>query len=230
MTGSNKPKPNAAIFILSGLFAGVLLGVGIALMIQNRSLQKHSSRLHSDSDTLQTLSEEFSESNTRRGRTMTDTVAATGEAGEESGEPDTLDPSDTLLYISTADSVSLFSGDGQDIVLRDELIAVKRTKLIADSESTTRKQGDSIADSLLTTLTGVKPPDGLFPEYRLEFWRNPLNYRGYKVIKDRIILFGLSPEQAYQLTHANNQLLLVAPKAKYILKESAEYQALIPRK
>lgn len=230
MTGSNKPKPNAAIFILSGLFAGVLLGVGIALLIQNQAIQDQASLLNSDNDTLQTLSEEYSEVNMRRGRTSTDTSTSTEESGDESEESGTRDPSDTLLYIAPEDSVPLFSGDGQDIVLRDELIAVKRTKLIADNESMVKKQGGSTTDSLLAALTGVKPPDGLYSEYRLEFWRNPLNYRGYKVIKDRIILFGLPPDQVYKLTHSDNQLLLVAPKAQYLLRESADYQSLIPRK
>jgi hypothetical protein len=58
----------------------------------------------------------------------------------------------------------------------------------------------------------------------VEFWQNPLNYKGYKLLKNKIALYGLSPEQNFKILKHNNALFLHYQKQYICLKESAEFQ------
>jgi hypothetical protein len=115
-----------------------------------------------------------------------------------------------------------------DVVLRDEMIGSRKVKVLWDEERPQKRNEGT--DSLITGLTAVKPPEGIFQEYTLEFWRNPLNYKGYRISRNKLILFGMSPEQPYQLRYTAGQLVLVAGKQNYPLRESATFIPLTPKK
>jgi hypothetical protein len=218
---------NTALYILSGLLAGILIGFGVALVIEDRSISDVVPFLQSGRDTTKTdeVSARHRAANGRAGYAgnhQTDRYPGIP------GETDNTIPYDSLDQ-AALDSLAALTVDGSDIVMRDELLSSRRVKIIAGSDPLPQKQAGN-ADSLLTTLTGVKVQETFPSDYTLEFWRNPLNFKGYKMQRDKIILFGLPPELNYQLLYLDGTLVLQNQKTQYILRETSEYLPLIPRK
>lgn len=85
---------------------------------------------------------------------------------------------------------SLISSDSEVNVATEELLTVKNVKLIRIDEP-------SSADTL-----SAKPQDDNSNLYFIEFWRTPLNSKGYRFSKNKVMLYGFvdfSNVQLYQL-------------------------------
>lgn len=222
------------LFILTGLFAGVLLGFGTALVLQNRDIHSFVPFLNHRADTLVPMDEKPVISHGKVKKTREDdtgdSMADQSDSLLTAGSFDTESESQSLFASDTLSSPPSYisSGGAGDAVLRDEMIGSRKVRVIWDDEKPAK--GDEESDSLLARLTSVKPPDGLFQEYTIEFWRNPLNYRGYRISRDKLVIFGLPPEQTYQLRYTSGQLTLVSGRQVYPLKESGTFIPLIPKK
>jgi hypothetical protein len=79
---------------------------------------------------------------------------------------------------------SLIKEDSRINVATDELLSVKNVKVI--------KIGDNSAahDSLASKLASVKAPEENSNLYFIEFWKTPLNSKGYRFSKNKIMLYG----------------------------------------
>ena len=85
------------------------------------------------------------------------------------------------------DSASLASDDAETIVVRrDELLSAASVTLVPLSAS-------SKTDTLLTLFQGGDPT--VNPQIRIEFWKSPVNFRGYKFIRNTLVTFGLDPQE-----------------------------------
>ncbi len=224
MTQTSKPRTHAALYLLTGLFAGIVLGFGAALLLQNYSFSGISPFFGKDSDSTGIA---YSDSRTN---TASDGRKPKGKGVTADASADEFPNNDIYSEEMAGDDTLLtIQDEGPDAVVRDELIGSKKVKLAATGGSATGREGASETDSLLTSLTGVKHGSN-FTEYILEFWQNPLNYKGYKIVRDKIILFGLSPEQSYRLTYGEGLLVLQTPQHQYALRENSDFLPLIPRK
>lgn len=228
MSQETRTRSHVRLYIFTGLIAGILIGFFTALVVQNRSFQEMMPKFGGDHDTLglkeQTTRDAAVKKSKKGGIQNPDTSIDDAMPDDSYSGADSAD-----YYASEDDTLTGISSDGTGLVYRDEMIATKSVKLtiVGDSPS---KRTTGGSDSLLTALTGVKPPEGFHPDYTLEFWRNPVNYKGYKLIRNRIILFGQPPDQPYQLLVANGQLVLSVKNTQYILRESSDFLPLIPRK
>jgi len=226
MSSETRPKLTA-LFILSGLLAGILIGFGVALVLQNRPINDVVPFLQSRSDTAgsgeTTQSRRWSNSN-RTGLHNTD--GSNSVAGADAGDYSSGDS----LYTDAMDSLPDLPMESE-IVMRDELLGSRRIRLSAGSDPLPQKPaGSATSDTLLSSLTAIKIPEGIPQEYTLEFWRNPLNYKGYKTVRDKIILFGLPPDLPLQLLYLDGNLVLQIQKTQYLLRETSDFLPLIPRK
>jgi hypothetical protein len=84
-------------------------------------------------------------------------------------------------------------------VATDELLSVKTVKVI--------KIGDNLSghDTLASKLANVEEPKNLSNLYFIEFWKTPLNTKGYLFTKNKIVLYGFvefSNVLLYQLDNA----------------------------
>jgi hypothetical protein len=229
MSQNVTPRTHPMLFILTGLFAGALLGFGIALFLQNRDINPMVPFLSNRNDTLEIDQKEHHQKN-QTGKPVSESTA-----GDTTAEPEDTVIADTSSstddeYSPASSEDSLYTpvaGTG-DLVLRDELIGSRRIRVQWDEDRP--QKGNERSDSLLTGLTSVKPPEGLFQEYTVEFWRNPLNYKGYRISRDKLVIFGLSPDQPCQLRYTTGQLVLITGKQQYLLRESNTFIPLIPKK
>lgn len=220
MTQPNRPGSHRALYLFTGLFAGIVLGFGAALLLQNYSISSIPELFRQDSDT----------ADVSGSRTAGTVNRHTKTAGDGGAAGDQVPPSDELYAeIDPDDSLNTIETAGPGAIAREELLATRRLKVTDTGEPVSSKGSSSGTDSLLTSLTGVKPAEG-FREYILEFWQNPLNYKGYKIIRDKIVLYGLPPEQSYKLLSGEGSLVLQTPQHSYPLREADDFLPLIPKK
>jgi len=102
---------------------------------------------------------------------------------------------DSLQMDSTNSSV--INKEAEDIVVKkDELLSVKSIELINLNPSEINTA--SAKDSLLQKVSGVRDDKNLAKAANLmvEFWISPINYRGYKMSKNKVALFGIQTEGA----------------------------------
>jgi hypothetical protein len=118
--------------------------------------------------------------------------------------------------ISVNDSLSAMASDADEtiVVRRDELISSTVTTLIQLSAS-------SKTDSLLTLFQGGNPSAA--PQIRLEFWKSPVNFRGYKFIRNTLVTFGLDPQEQVKIYLDNGLFYLQSGAATYRLNQTDRF-------
>jgi len=80
-------------------------------------------------------------------------------------------------------------------------------KSILIEASVIGKSSQSIkTDSLLNVFQGGQNTNE--NTFRLEFWQSPVNFKGFKLIRNGIISFGLDPEDITKLFDLNGTLIL----------------------
>lgn len=99
---------------------------------------------------------------------------------------------DKSSEFSDADSVvvdTLAKMDVSDVMIRkDKMLSTYKISFLAGSLDKRKK--DQYLDSLLIDDRTQSKSQG---QLIVEFWNSPLNYRGYKMSKSKLILFGLDP-------------------------------------
>ena len=81
-------------------------------------------------------------------------------------------------------------GDADDIVVRkDELISSRPIEIINLSNSTNLTR-----DSILQQISDIRDDKSNIARQAitLELWKSPINYKGYKMTRNKIVLFGIS--------------------------------------
>ncbi|HYG51838.1 MAG TPA: hypothetical protein VD905_13095 [Flavobacteriales bacterium] len=82
-------------------------------------------------------------------------------------------------------------------------------------------------DSLLNTMIDVKTPGK--GKITLEFWESPVNYKGYRMGRDRMIVFGVLPDGVKMVKHGAD-LYMVTLNNVYLVKPCTEFCDLKPIK
>ena len=118
---------------------------------------------------------------------------------------------DSLLHdvaIAKKDSSSESSNQKSTdnfIVKKDELLDSK------NFEITNLQQNESAnpSDSVLEKVSGIKDTKkNILASFKVEFWQSPINYKGYKMTKNKIVLFGIKPEDNLKLLHLNDDIFM----------------------
>ena len=126
---------------------------------------------------------------------------------------------------SKIDSVSsnLNSEDSEEVIVvkKDELLYskyVQLTDLNFGNESVSKR------DSMLQNNAGIKEyPTNI--SYIVEYWKSPINYKGYKTNKNKIVLFGLPEAEKPKLYKLGDEIYLKNNDKSYKIKKSADYSA-----
>lgn len=110
---------------------------------------------------------------------------------------DSSSSGNTDLYPSSDDNIS---------VLKEELISVKNIRIKTEEDQKINKK-----DSVLNAVSGIEEKaSGDF--LIVEFWKTPLNSKGYRMSRNKIVLYGLSEgeldvirlDESFYLKHTNN--------------------------
>lgn len=124
---------------------------------------------------------------------------------------------DTLLA-SDMSSIGAYTNDGDVTVATDELLF---TKFIVPSGVRNKYFCES-NDNLDSTLVNnpSKKQEGLM----VEFWRSPVNFRGYKLTRKKLVIFGVYAYDSVVLAYgSNNQIVMKYNGREYNLRCAEDF-------
>jgi hypothetical protein len=94
--------------------------------------------------------------------------------------------------------------DENIVVLKDQLLKSQKEKII---KIVGQENKLSTKDSLLKKNAGIKE-NKLNQEITIEYWQSPLNYKGYKIAKNKLIVFGINEDEPLKVFGYGNLLFL----------------------
>jgi len=104
------------------------------------------------------------------------------------------------------------------IVKRDELISSYPLTLIVQDKQAARTKSDSL-------LRGFQGDSNRPTEYRIEFWKSPVNFKGFKFVRNAIVVFGLDPQEPVKLYSLEEKLFLRHGNQVYRLHVTEKFEA-----
>lgn len=114
------------------------------------------------------------------------------------------------------DEVDALINDEEVTVAKEELLSVKNIKVI-DLDANSQK------DTLTGQLAGVTSSD--FPNlFFVEFWKTPLNSKGYRMTRNRVILYGLSDFSGITIYKVENNFYLKNDDVVYKISSGTEFK------
>ncbi|MCE9539503.1 MAG: hypothetical protein K8R85_09825 [Bacteroidetes bacterium] len=136
---------------------------------------------------------------------------------------------DTLKKYLAVDTVeiknpsAITSSSSEDIVVRkDELLSTKTVEIINLSTVTSNRNSK---DSLLQKVSGIKDDKSITKQFiNIELWQSPLNYRGYKMGKYKIALYGLTSLEALKIYILDDVIYLKNGAIVNKLENSSEFR------
>ncbi len=115
--------------------------------------------------------------------------------------------------------VDALLNDENDItVAKEELLSVKNIKVID-------LDGSKKQDTLVGQLAGVTSAD--YPNlFFVEFWKTPLNSKGYRMTRNRVILYGLSDFSNITIYKVEDSFYLKNDEFVYKISAGTEFKSL----
>ncbi|MBC7695428.1 MAG: hypothetical protein H7141_08295 [Burkholderiales bacterium] len=127
------------------------------------------------------------------------------------------------ISINTNHSPNINYNDVDDLLKEDdihiaqeELLSVKNIKVI-DLDATTKQ------DTLTGQLAGVTSSE--YPNlFFVEFWKTPLNSKGYRMTRNRVILYGLSDFSSITIYKVDDNFYLKNDDVVYKISSGTEFK------
>jgi hypothetical protein len=204
--GGNKP-----FSFVSGVLLGMLAAIGLVFLLINdfnpfNLVSEKGGNLSNDTII------DLTENKTSRVKKIKKSASFAKIEEEEMSATDSFS-------IKTDSQTVKFSSNEEDIVVRrDELLETKTIELVfLDAKSKTNK-----SDSLLKLMENASNTDKTL--YKIEFWKSPINYRGFKMIRNNIIAFGLEINELVKLFSFEQQIYLKQGNSVYKLYQTTDFQ------
>lgn len=113
----------------------------------------------------------------------------------------------------STDTIYYTSASYEDVeVARDELLFINNVKIKSINTDSKRVDSLLIDDNLVMN-----------PYLRVEFWKSPINYSGYKLGNNKLVLFGVYEPEKMKLEQTGDQLLMIYKGLAYELQQSEEF-------
>ena len=120
--------------------------------------------------------------------------------------------------INSSEVDQLLNDDEDFNIAKEELLSVKNIKVIDLDAS--KKQ-----DTLVGQLAGVINTS--FPNlFFVEFWKTPLNSKGYRMTRNRVILYGLSDFSSITIYKVDDNFYLKNDEFVYKISAGTEFKSL----
>ncbi|MBA3900662.1 MAG: hypothetical protein H0X62_10715 [Bacteroidetes bacterium] len=131
---------------------------------------------------------------------------------------------DTNLLAHVADSAfNHITYEEQIVVKKDELLSSKIINLInlTHNQDPAKLKKDSLAQ-ISSGIKEIEPVSAV----TVEFWKSPINYRGYKMSRNKLIVFGLQETGNAKLFLINDLLYLKNFDKVYKIQKSTDFRSL----
>ena len=138
-------------------------------------------------------------------------------------DADTLKKYLSMDTVETKNSATIAATTSEDIVVRkDELLSTKTVEIINLGIIANNR---SAKDSLLQKVSGIKDDRSSIKQFvNIELWQSPLNYKGYKMSKYKIALYGLASVEGLKVYSLDDAIYLKNGAIVYKLENSSEFK------
>jgi len=161
-------------------------------------------------------------SNTFKNRNVSNNVDSNKVSNSNSGF---LLDADTVKKFSANDTsgLNVFSSSENIVVKKDEIISTKTMEVINLGNVTNKL---NLKDSLLNKISGMKDNKSVTKQFiNIELWQSPLNYKGYKMSKYKIALYGIVNIEGLKIYSLDDVIYLRNGSMVYKLEVSSEYKS-----
>ncbi len=138
-------------------------------------------------------------------------------------DADTLKKYLSMDTAASKNTSAITSSSSEDIVVRkDELLSTKTVEIINLSAVASSRNSK---DSLLQKVSGIKDDKNITKQFiNIELWQSPLNYRGYKMSKYKIALYGVTSLEALKVYSLDDVIYLKNGAIVNKLENSSEFR------
>lgn len=211
-------KNKIQIFLL-GLMLGLLVGGGFFILKLDdyfkelrfyKKLTERSISRQYDIEPATSKKKEERQNSSRRHNTI-------GLNHENSDAIPNQSQTDTLRLVSSKMDTSMLTENGEEIVVKkDELLSTKSLEVINISVPP-----KSAKDSLLQQVSGVREESKT--AFKVEFWQSPINYKGYKLSHNKLVLYGINSTDPFSIFQVDGDLYLKHINNVYKLHYSNDF-------
>ncbi len=113
---------------------------------------------------------------------------------------------------------SLIRDNSEINIATDEMLSIKNVKIIRITPTT------SANDSLAADIAGVK--DNTSDLYFIEFWKTPLNTKGYRFSKNKVMLYGFMDYNNVSLYELDKSYYIKSSDQVYKLFYGSDFRSL----
>lgn len=211
------------MYISVGLVLGIIIGASFVWWLQNYDIK---------------LWFTFSGKNTEEGFTSVETntkdtiqivakdnkkLVKHSDNSFQSSKSDTSDVFDDNIDTTVVKSKNFNNSSDDIVVAKDELLHVRNIKIEGSPAVKTGKNLDSL---LINDKTAKSNANIL----KVEFWRSPINYRGYLLTDTKLVLYGIYIYEDVSLEIRNNKLYMLYQNNYYLLEKNDDFQPFLSSK
>jgi len=130
---------------------------------------------------------------------------------------------DTLNMNTAKDSLTIDAANTNDIVVKKDGLLFTKTVEVANLSPVASTLNTK--DSLLQKVSGVSD-DRLNSKqfFNIEFWHSPLNYKGYKMSKYKLVLYGITSADGIKIFKSEDIIYLKNQGLIYKLDQAGDFK------
>jgi hypothetical protein len=199
------------VFLL-GLLLGVILAGGFFLLKVDQYIKELAVvKSFTDSDKTEESAADESDKVKSDNKKKTKSRSTDNVAQESNSKSDSLGGDSTLPAVFQ-------TSDGDEIVVKKEQLLGERVVSLINLD------GGNAIDSIRSKEAGINEVPG--KSLTVEFWQSPLNYRGYKLTRNRLVLFGFASEDPVSLFRLENNTYLTSNNGVFRLETTSDFRQL----
>jgi hypothetical protein len=133
---------------------------------------------------------------------------------------------DTATVFSVQDSIAaidFFESEKNNIVIeKDEQVS---SSILEITNLNRLSSNEHASDSILQKLSGIRDDKNFAKRtITVELWKSPLHYKGYKMTKNKLILYGFPSADGIKLFKLDDVVYMKISSSAYILEQTYEYK------
>jgi hypothetical protein len=220
---------NKILIFVVGLFAGLIVGVLFSVAI--KELLSQFKELHISLNKITLRQSQLSQRlDSIQGKLVPDTKKTPGQA-QNNPKPSTPNSSKSSALQSnvnppvsdnTDETANTDDDDSDVVVMTNQLVSVLSVPL-KKSDTNKIDKKNTKTDSTLAAMSDVSNSREI-SNYRIEFWKSPLNYKGYKMSAGKIVLYGINPVTAVNLIMEEDSYYLLVNQNAFKLEFTDDYK------
>ena len=163
-------------------------------------------------------------SNESDGNTKSKSYSANDSTKNKNSTVSISSEKDSLKSIAGKDSLVANTDETDDIVVKkDELVADKIVDIINLNPVASRNLAK---DSLMQKVSGVIDDKNASKQLiNIEYWQSPLNYKGYKMSKYKLVLYGIASEDEIKVFKLDDNYYLKSSGTVYKLDYTGDFHS-----